>query len=259
MKSGVYAITNTANGWQYIGSSKDMKARWRIHKNFLERGAHPNFQLQAAYGQYGANAFTFTVLEYVDREHLRERESHWMGTLMPAYNIEHVTGKPFIGDIMNDAQTALADRFWQQVDMGSPDECWLWTSRINKHGYGQFYHPDTARTIGVHRVAWEFTHGPIPQGMHVLHRCDVRNCVNPAHLFLGTNADNMRDKVMKDRVQRLKGAANGRAKLLELEVKNIRRMYASGRYTQAQLGRIFDVSQSTIEHILAGKRWQHVR
>lgn len=84
-------------------------------------------------------------------------------------------------------------KFWNRAIKS--DGCWLWPV-VGANGYGMF----RRRGVwGAHRIAWVYTHGDIPPGMHVCHRCDVPNCINPEHLFLGTHTDNMRDMLSKGR------------------------------------------------------------
>ena len=87
------------------------------------------------------------------------------------------------------------DRFWKKVDKAFG--CWLWTGSVHKSGYGQFRY--MGKTQPAHRVSYELFVGPIPEGLDVLHSCDERRCVNPAHLRPGTDLDNSRDKVERGR------------------------------------------------------------
>lgn len=86
-------------------------------------------------------------------------------------------------------------RFFSSFEV--QDDCWVWVKGANNSGYGLFY--TSGKKIRAHRFAWELFFGPIPPGLSVLHRCDVPPCVNPDHLFLGTNYDNIQDMIRKGR------------------------------------------------------------
>lgn len=135
-------------------------------------------------------------------------------------------------------------RFWASVD--KTGDCWLWARYRHPSGYGQFSH------MQAHRVAWELTHGPIPEGVVVCHRCDNPSCVNPDHLFLGTDAENIADRDAKGRGPR--GLRNGRAVLTPDRVGELRAA-AQGGLSAAQLGRMFGVSPSQANRVATGKRW----
>jgi hypothetical protein len=90
------------------------------------------------------------------------------------------------------------ERFW--VFVQKTETCWLWTAGKNKDGYGQIARSGGRTPISTHRAVWILAHGPIPSRQHVLHKCDVRNCVNPDHLFLGDQAANMKDAAAKGRL-----------------------------------------------------------
>ena len=134
--------------------------------------------------------------------------------------------------------------------MKGPDECWEWAGGILSTGYGEIQDGDRNRKA--HRIAWELFYGPIPNGMCVLHRCDNSACVNSRHLFLGSQADNMRDMDKKGRrVVGLRGESNLQAKLTEQKVRGIR----VSRLTQRELGKKHGVSQVAIGMIKRGKSW----
>lgn len=149
----------------------------------------------------------------------------------------------------------LADRFWEKVRR--TNGCWLWMGSTNSNGYGQITRGP--RPHLAHRIAWELTHGSIPDGLCVLHDCpdgDNPRCVNPEHLFLGTQCDNIEDMVRKGR-----HAAPERlpqTKLTAPIVREIRRRYASGVVTQIQLSIEFGVCNAIICEIISRKRWKHV-
>lgn len=94
----------------------------------------------------------------------------------------------------------VAQRFWAKVDVRGPDECWEWTASLDQHGYGKFG-IESGLCERAHRFAWALTRGPIGRGLWVLHSCDRRQCVNPAHLRLGNHADNARDRQGRGRAR----------------------------------------------------------
>lgn len=95
---------------------------------------------------------------------------------------------------------SLAERFFRGVCVGDPEDCWEWQKYICRStGYGRLSDSDGRTKIQAHRVSWRLHHGEIPQGMLVRHTCDNRRCVNPSHLLLGTQADNVRDMIERNR------------------------------------------------------------
>ncbi len=130
--------------------------------------------------------------------------------------------------------------------------CLEWQGALNKDGYGNVTIAGNIR-IGSHRAAWISARGPIPDGMEVCHDCDNPRCIEPAHLFLGTHAENMADMLRKKR-RNVKGARNGAAKLTEEQVIAIR----GDRRRQIDIASDFGVGQSVISAIKRRERWQHL-
>jgi hypothetical protein len=133
------------------------------------------------------------------------------------------------------------------------NSCILWNGALDSHGYGQSWKYN--KPFKAHRDAYERHHNIVLRpNEFVLHKCDTPACVNPNHLFLGTQQDNMDDKMRKGRHRVLRGEEKSTSKLTEVDIKYIRLMQGS----QKDLARMFGVSQSTISLVRAGKRWQHV-
>ena len=153
--------------------------------------------------------------------------------------------------------TPMPQRFWSKVDRRGPDECWRWLGGHVPDGYGVFSVecPDGKwRSIKAHRYAWVLEHGSFPpDGLHVLHRCDTRDCVNAAHLFLGTNDDNVADRVSKGRSASQRGSRNPRAKLTQEQVEAIRA--EAGKTNTAVLAARYGVSRKTVQVVISGSSW----
>lgn len=135
------------------------------------------------------------------------------------------------------------------------DACWVWSSCINDGGYGKA--KINGKMVLAHRLSHVLLIGNIPEGMHVLHRCDNRVCVNPEHLFLGSHQDNMDDRDTKNRGNVARGSRLPQARLNEHQVSQIRRLLQQG-VTQTVLAEQFNTSQKNISAINCRKRWKHV-
>lgn len=150
----------------------------------------------------------------------------------------------------------MEERFWNQVVRRGDDECWEWISSHRKNGYAIISaKTSSGNYLFAHRYSYLLAHGEIPDEMWVLHRCDNRLCVNPAHLFLGTSADNVADKVAKGR--QAKGEDSPLAILTEGKVREIRSLYPE--VSSSKLSAMYGVSHTTICRILNGKLWKHVK
>ena len=144
----------------------------------------------------------------------------------------------------------LEERFWSKVTKGRPNACWEWQGARQVQGYG-YLHAGAAssrRWEIAHRVAWTIHFGEVPEGLVVCHHCDNPPCCNPAHLFLGTRADNNRDRRDKGR---------SHSKLNEVGVREIMRRLEAGE-RQASIAKLFNVTHQTISDISRHKAWAHL-
>jgi hypothetical protein len=147
----------------------------------------------------------------------------------------------------------VAERFWEKVDVEGVSECWNWKASTTRGGYGQFWLGGTQ--VKAHRVAWELTNGPIPEGMYCLHQCDNPRCCNPNHIRLGSLAENMQECVERDRIA--KGERQASAKLTAKKVKEIRKKYARGIST-IKLSAEYGVGATAIYEAVRRETWKHV-
>lgn len=137
-------------------------------------------------------------------------------------------------------------KFWNNVQRS--DGCWTWSGARHERGYGRFRVGSVVHRA--HRFAWLITRGDIPQGMHVLHRCDNPSCVRPDHLFLGSHADNMRDKARK-------GRNTASRKLTASDARAIKAALANGT-DMVTIARAYNVTPPCIGAIKHGVTWKHI-
>lgn len=150
---------------------------------------------------------------------------------------------------------------------GDSNACLLWpfsTTTSGRHGqarYGQVWIPDKQKTFRVHRAAYEYAYGPLPNDeVKVRHSCDVTLCFNPKHLLSGTQKDNIQDAIERGRFLP-KGVNHNMAKLTEAQVLEIRELYRIGKgrqWTQKKLAEKFGVGEGCIQCVVERQTWQHV-
>lgn len=163
-------------------------------------------------------------------------------------------------DVKNNyIKKTVSERFHEKIITSKETGCWLWKGSLNNKGYG-WININRKATLA-HRVSWILKNGEIPPNMKVLHKCDIRNCVNPDHLFLGTLKDNMQDCSDKGRLSinwpRYKGEQHKMSKLTESAVKEIRASRNINGYGDL-LANKYGVNRQTIYDIARGKYWNHV-
>lgn len=145
------------------------------------------------------------------------------------------------------------DRFWKHVSItANPNICWNWQLYVRPNGYGAF---KVSRQIyKAHRISYFLANNVQPASLKVCHKCDNPKCVNPNHLFLGTQDDNMKDAIAKGRY--CVGSKRKGTKLTEETALKIREMYKGGKETHRSLAKIFSVSAPAIRCVLINRTWK---
>lgn len=147
-------------------------------------------------------------------------------------------------------------RFWANLTkQDGPDGCWKWTGPVNAYGYGMLRVGGRGAYVYAHRLSYELHKGAIGHDLFVLHRCDVRDCVNPAHLFLGTHEDNQRDRVQKGRGHR--GERTPQAKITTEQAREIIDALSRGE-SPRKIAPRFGLSFASVYAIFRGENWKHL-
>jgi hypothetical protein len=146
----------------------------------------------------------------------------------------------------------ILNNFWTKVK--KTETCWLWIGGVHKNGYGAF--TVLRHHLTPHRFSWTLHKGEIPEGYWVLHKCDVRLCVNPEHLFIGDRDMNISDMVLKNR--QAKGTTSGVCKFTEEQVREIRMSYVPWKTSMQSLADKYGVTVNSIFQIVHRKTWRHI-
>ncbi len=168
-----------------------------------------------------------------------------------------VKGQPYRYVRGHNRRRPAEDRFWENVNKNAENGCWEWTGYCNELGYGRIY--IEGQNVYVHRYSYELQNGPVPEDLCVLHNCpggDNPRCCNPAHLWLGTKADNSLDMVRKGR--QAKGSTKRDAKLDENKVVEIRLRYQRENITFKALALEYGVDSETIASVIYRRTWRDI-
>lgn len=151
-------------------------------------------------------------------------------------------------------EAKVIERFWKYSTRLSDEECWEWTRSKSDRGYGQIR--VGRKMVVASRFSYQLHFGEFQEDLFVCHKCDNRACVNPGHLFLGTQKANMEDAVSKNR--HAFGTRNGQAKLTNESVLEICILYLTGKWSTYKIAKHIGISQSVVKGVLSGTAWQHL-
>jgi len=189
-------------------------------------------------GRWSARPFALSTMYC--RKHLRWLEQY--GTVEPPKM----------------AQGTMEFRFWKHVDKRGEDDCWLWTADCSRAGYGSLWNRETNRNVGAHRFSYTLANGEIPKGAFVMHSCDNKKCVNPAHLSLGTAKENTYDAINRGlrpacAIPVKTGEANPKSKLTLEQARYIK---AHPEMKHTELARMWGLSPNCIRGVRIGRTWK---
>jgi len=163
-----------------------------------------------------------------------------------------MNNKPWFG--RNQVHTlSPEERFWEKVEIRGSNDCWNWWAGCTNNGYGAFIFKGKSNVSN--RVTWLITFGIIPDDMCVLHKCDNRKCCNPNHLFLGTTADNNKDRHAKGRDSIVRGENSPNAKITMADANEIRRLYSTGLLRYIDIAPMFKIKKSLVGNIINNESW----
>ena len=184
----------------------------------------------------------------------------WVGTLSYLSFVLYV-GTPskhyYVKTLDNTSNTPYNEnmdtKFWKYVNVAGPDECWNWRGGFAKDKYGKYHDPKAKKLVGSHRYAYEQVVGPIPPGMCILHSCDNPMCCNPAHLRVGTNQENQRDRIDHGRIL----LSTGEVMTLD-DIGKIRELAYYQYEPATRIAKQFGFSTQNIRQIINEKIWKDI-
>lgn len=156
------------------------------------------------------------------------------------------------------ARGSMEFRFWKHVEQRGPDDCWLWTADLSRSGYGSLWNRETKRSVSAHRFSYTEAKGEIPKGAFIMHSCDNKRCVNPAHLFIGTAKENTQDAIKRGlrpscAIPAATGESNPKSKLTLEQVKFIR---ANPQLGHKAIADMWGLSPNCIRGVRIGRTWK---
>lgn len=245
MTCGVYSIVNKVTNKVYIGSSKNIEKRLYEHMRLLKNKCHPNIKLSRSAKKHGLESFSSNVELICDIENLLMYEQlliDFYDSAFSGYNVNKKAERGFSKEL-----EALSEKFFSSRSELQENGCRVATNSAT--GCGNVAVKRGGKAIGIHRLAYEFYIGKIPEGKRVVTTCKNKRCINPDHLFITD-----RSSIAKHTFDTGRKHPRGYVKLTEENVKEIK----MSNKPMLQLAKQFNVSDGTIRKIKRGETWKHV-